>query len=222
MSRKAVIVLVVIALIAAAGIAWHVMKKTPGAAEGAMAAVTNDRYGITARDMTQGDAKAKVVVIEYAAPICPHCAHFNATVMPLLKKNYIDTGKVLYVFRVFPLAAADGAAEKLGRCLPRAKYFPFMDQLFANQPKWDPEYGVTDVRGGLLEQAKQQGMSEDQFNACLTDTKEDAAINKTAADGQTKYNIDHTPTIIVNGAVQDGAAEWDKLKSVLDMALSGK
>ena len=54
MSRKAIIALVVIALIAAAGIAWHVMKKTPGAAEGAMAAVTNDRYGITARDMTQG------------------------------------------------------------------------------------------------------------------------------------------------------------------------
>lgn len=221
MSRKAVIVLVVIALIAAAGIAWHVMNKSPGV-EGAMAAVTNDRYGITARDMTQGDAKAKVVVIEYAAPICPHCAHFNATVMPLLKKNYIDTGKVLYVFRVFPLAAADGVAEKLGRCLPRAKYFAFMDQLFANQPKWDPEYGVTDVRGGLLEQAKAQGMSEDRFNACLTDTKEDAAINKVAADGQAKYNIDHTPTIIVNGTVQDGAAEWDKLKAIIDLALAGK
>ena len=222
MSRKAVIALVVIALIAAAGIAWHVMNKSGTSAEGAMAAVTNDRYGITARDMTQGDAKAKAVVIEYAAPICPHCAHFNATVMPLLKKNYIDTGKVLYVFRVFPLAAADGVAEKLGRCLPRAKYFPFMDQLFANQSKWDPEFGITDVRGGLLEQAKAQGMSEDQFNACLADTKEDAAINKVAADGQTKYNIDHTPTIIVNGTVQDGAAEWDKLKATLDMALSGK
>jgi protein-disulfide isomerase len=222
MSRKAVIALVVIALIAAAGIAWHVMNKSGASVEGAMAAVTNGQYGITARDMTQGSPTAKVVVIEYAAPICPHCAHFNATVMPLLKKNYIDTGKVLYVLRVFPLAAADGVAEKLGRCLPRAKYFPFMDQLFANQSKWDPEFGITDVRGGLLEQAKLQGMSEDKFNACLADTKEDAAINKVAADGQAKYNIDHTPTIIVNGTVQDGAAEWDKLKAILDMALAGK
>jgi protein-disulfide isomerase len=222
MSRKAVIALVVIALIAAAGIAWHVMNKSGASVEGAMAAVTNDQYGVTARDMTQGNAKAKVVVIEYAAPICPHCAHFNATVMPQLKKQYIDAGKVLYVFRVFPLQAADGVAEKLGRCLPRAKYFPFMDQLFANQPKWDPEFGVTDVRGGLLEQAKLQGMSEDQFNTCLADTKEDAAINKVAADGQAKYNIDHTPTVIVNGTPQDGAAEWDKLKAILDMALAGK
>jgi len=221
MSRKAVIALVVIALIAAAGIAWHVMNK-PSGVESAMAAVTNGQYGVTARDMTQGSPTAKVVVIEYAAPICPHCAHFNATVMPQLKKNYIDTGKVLYVFRVFPLQAADGVAEKLGRCMPRAKYFPFMDQLFANQPKWDPEFGVTDVRGGLLEQAKLQGMSEEQFNTCIADTKEDAAINKVAEDGQTKYKIDHTPTIIVNGTVQDSAAEWDKLKAILDLALAAK
>jgi protein-disulfide isomerase len=97
-----------------------------------------------------------------------------------------------------------------------------MDQLFANQTKWDPEFGITDIRGGLLEQAKLQGMSEDQFNTCVADTKEDAAINKVAEDGQNKYKIDHTPTIIVNGTVQDGAAEWDKLKAILDMALAGK
>ena len=64
--------------------------------------------------------------------------HFNNEIMPEIKKSYIDTGKVLYVFRVYPIGAPDGVAEKLARCMPKAKYFPFMDQLFRTQPEWDP------------------------------------------------------------------------------------
>lgn len=177
---------------------------------------------VSAHDMTLGNPKAPVVLIEYAAPTCPHCAHFNATVMPLLKKEYIDTGKVYYVFRVFPLQPADGAAEKLARCLPARKYFAFMDLLFANQPKWDPEYGVSDVHGGLLGLAHQLGMTDDQFNRCLADTKQDAIINQVAAQGQAKYNIDRTPTLILNGTPQQDATEWNTLKPILDMALASK
>ena len=98
-------------------------------------------------------------MLEYAAPACPHCARFDETVFPLLKKNYIDTGKVFYIFRVFPIMPADGAAEAIARCLPADKYFRFIDLLFRNQKIWDPEYGVTDVRGGLVQMARIAGMS---------------------------------------------------------------
>jgi hypothetical protein len=74
-------------------------------------------YEILPSDRTLGNPKSKVVLIEYAAHTCPACAAFNENTFPRLKTNYIDTGKILYVFRLFPLRADDGAAEKIARCL---------------------------------------------------------------------------------------------------------
>jgi protein-disulfide isomerase len=144
--------------------------------------------------------------------------------MPDIKKTYIDTGKVFYVFRVYPIGAPDGVAEKLARCLPKAKYFPFMDQLFRSQQQWDPEFGVQDVRGALLQQARIAGMSEEQFNTCTADTKEEATINQVAGDGQTRYNITGTPTLIVNGTnVSPGVVPTlGQMRGFLDTALASK
>jgi len=217
MSRKAWIILgVVIALVA--GGAWYFLGNSGEAAS----RVAGDT--ITAHDMTMGNPKAKVVFIEYAAPMCPHCAHFNNDIMPEIKKSYIDTGKVFYVFRVYPIGAPDGVAEKLARCMAKAKYFPFMDQLFRSQQEWDPEFGVQDVRGALLRQARIAGMSEGQFDTCVADTKEDAVINQVASDGQAKYNITGTPTIVINGvnASPGMVPGLEQMKTFLDNALAGK
>jgi protein-disulfide isomerase len=220
MSRKTWIILGVVAALIAGGGAWYVLD---GSGDSAQAA-SQTGEAITAHDMTMGNPKAKVVFIEYAAPMCPHCAHFNNDILPDIKKAYIDTGKVFYVFRVFPIGAPDGVAEKLARCLPKDKYFPFMDQLFHSQPQWDPEYGVQDVRGALLEQAKIAGMSEEQFNSCNADTKEEAIINQVAGDGQAKYNITGTPTVVVNGvnASPGKVPTLEEMKGFLDKALAGK
>jgi protein-disulfide isomerase len=218
MSRKSWIILTVVVALIAAGGAWYFLD---GSGDGAQAA-SQSGDPITAHDMTMGNPKAKVVFIEYAAPMCPHCARFNADIMPEIKKAYIDTGKVFYVFRIYPIGAPDGVAEKLARCLPRAKYFPFMDQLFRSQQQWDPEYGVQDVRGGLLQQARIAGMSEEQFNACTTDTKEEAVINQVASDGQAKYNIGGTPTIVINGVNSSPGAvpTLEQMRGFLDAALA--
>ena len=218
MSRKTWIILGVVALLIAGGGAWYFLDGSDDSAQAA--SQTGDP--ITAHDMTMGNPKAKVVFIEYAAPMCPHCAHFNNDIMPEIKKAYIDTGKVFYVFRVFPIGAPDGVAEKLARCLPRAKYFPFMDQLFKSQQQWDPEYGVQDVRGALLQQARIAGMNEAQFNACTNDTREEATINQVASDGQAKYNITGTPTIVVNGVNSSPGVvpTLDQMRGFLDAALS--
>jgi protein-disulfide isomerase len=220
MSRKTWIILAVVVALLAGGGAWYFLGGSGDSA--AAAAQANDP--ITEHDMTMGNPKAKVVFIEYAAPMCPHCAHFNNDILPDIKKAYIDTGKVFYVFRVFPIGAPDGVAEKLARCLPKAKYFPFMDQLFHSQQQWDPEYGVQDVRGALLEQARIAGMSEEQFNACNADTKEEPIINKVASDGQARYNITGTPTIVVNGvnASPGRVPTLEEMRGYLDAALAGK
>jgi len=219
MTRKTWTMLgVAVALIA--GGAWYFL----GNSSGGVAAQASISDPITDQDMTMGNAKAKVVLIEYAAPMCPHCAHFNNEIMPGIKKSYIDSGKVLYVFRVYPIGAPDGVAEKLARCMAKAKYFPFMDQLFRNQQQWDPEFGVTDVRGAMLQQARTAGMSEAQFDACVADTKQDAIINKVAADGAARYNISGTPTLIVNGKVVTPGMvpTLAQMRTALDDALAGK
>jgi protein-disulfide isomerase len=218
MSRKTWIILGVLVLLIAGGGAWYVL----GGSEGSAEAAAKSGDPITAHDMTMGNPKAKVVFIEYAAPMCPHCAHFNNDIMPEIKKAYIDTGKVFYVFRIYPIGAPDGVAEKLARCLPKSKYFAFMDQLFKSQQQWDPEYGVQDVRGGLLQQARIAGMSEEQFNRCTADTREEAVINQVASDGQAKYNITGTPTVVVNGvnASPGTVPTLEQMRGFLDAALA--
>ena len=221
MSRKTWIILGVVVALLAGGGAWYFLG---GSGDSAIAAPQAGANDITDHDMTMGNPKAKVVFIEYAAPMCPHCAHFNSEIMPAIKKDYIDTGKVFYVFRIFPIGAPDGVAEKLARCLPNAKYFPFMDQLFRSQQQWDPEYGVQDVRGALLQQARIAGMSEEQFNTCNADTKEEAIINQVASEGQLRYNITGTPTIVVNGVnISPGRVpSLEQMRGYLDAALAGK
>ncbi len=222
MSRKAIIAAVVIAVVAVgAAIVWHLNGQS--AATPALAAdVKGANFVVTPDDMTMGNPKAKVVLIEYAAPRCPHCAHFAEETFPPLKKNYIDTGKVFYVFRVLPLAAADGVAEKLARCQPREKYFAFMDNLFRTQREWDDMYGVTDVRGGLLKQSQKFGMTEAQFEACIADTKRDAIINQVAQDGVERYGISSTPSLVINGKLAPDTAEYGALSAALDAELAKK
>jgi protein-disulfide isomerase len=179
--------------------------------------------GAVPGDRTLGSSQAPITLIEYAAPMCPHCARFNAEVIPLLKSNYIDTGKVFYIFRVFPIGAADVPAEALARCQPKESYFGFIDLLFRNQDKWDPENGVTDVHGALVSLSRIAGMSAEQADACMNNQDEQKRIMAVAQDASARYGITGTPTLIINGEVeQAGGMAWTALKSKLDSLLAKK
>jgi protein-disulfide isomerase len=189
-------------------------SSSPAAAEG-----TAGGYTLVPTDRTQGNKKAKVVFIEYAAPSCPHCAAFNEQTFPTLKANYIDTGKMLYVFRVFPLRPDDGAAEKIARCLPEDKYFSFIDLLFRNQPLWDVEFGVTDVHGGLVRLGRMAGLSAEQVDKCIENSAEDDRINAVAAEGERRYGVNSTPTLLLNGN-KIGNASAAELSKLIDAELA--
>ncbi|MEI9989623.1 MAG: thioredoxin domain-containing protein [Rhizomicrobium sp.] len=220
MSRNQILVgAVVLALVVLGAVAWYVMGNSGGAAiVPAAGASTN----LTAEDRTLGNPKAKIVAIEYAAPMCPHCARFNEEGIPVLKSQYIDTGKVFYIFRVFPIGQPDVAAESLARCLPADNYFAFIDQLYRNQDKWDPENGVQDVEGGLVGQARIAGMSADQAVACMRDKDKNARVMAVSQDAQTRYGINGTPTFVINGEVQTAGAQWPEIKAKLDSLLAKK
>ena len=221
MSRKTLfIVLGVVVLIALAGIGYTFMNGS-----GSSAADNGKGYEIVPSDRVLGNPKAKVVLIEYGAPSCPVCANFNVQAFPRLKANYMDTGKIFYVFRVFPLRPDDGSAEKIARCLPEDKYFAFIDLLWRNQPKWDAaEYpGITDPHGEMIKQARVFGMTAEQAEQCIANKAEDERINKVSAEAEQRYSLTGTPTFVVDGIPQSsGAVPYKDLAKVLDAALAKK
>ena len=214
----------VIVLIAAAGIGYYF---TSGS--GQTTAANGQGYEILPSDRVLGNAKSKVVLIEYAAPSCPVCAAFSAQSFPQLKAKYIDTGKIFYVFRVFPLRSDDGSAEKIARCLPEDKYFAFIDLLFKNQAKWDVEFSQINpalatpegVHDGLVLLGRIAGMSKEQVDQCMMNKAEDDRINKVSSDGESRYSINATPTFILNGiSIGSGNIPFDTLSKLLDTELA--
>ena len=155
--------------------------------------------------------------------MCPHCARFNEEIIPHLRADYIDKGKVFYIFRVFPIGQADVPAEAIARCQPADNYFQFIDLLFRKQAKWDPENGVTDVRGGLIAVSRIAGMSAEQVDACMNNQDEQKRIMAVAQDAATRYGVTGTPTLVINGDVQQaGGMPWTELKAKLDSLLAKK
>jgi protein-disulfide isomerase len=154
-------------------------------------------------DMTMGDPKAKVTMVEYASASCPHCARFNNEVFPEFKKKYVDTGKVHYVFREYLTAPAQVAAAGflVARCAGNDKYFPVLDQIFHDQ---DEMFSSGDYRGVLLRIAKANGMSEDQFTACITNDGALSALQGRVQTAMEKDKIESTPTFVINGKKLEG------------------
>jgi protein-disulfide isomerase len=223
-SRNQLIIVVVAVIVIVGAVLAYYFWPAGSSTEAAIPASGSGGAGYTlaADDHTMGNPKAKVVLIEYAAPTCPHCAHFDETVFPQLKQKYIDSGKVYYVFRVFPLHPSDGAAEAMAVCLPKDNYFQFIDLLFRNQKDWDWEYQVQDIHGGLVKMGRIAGMSPEQVDKCIGDKAVQDHINKVALDGQTRYSITGTPTFVINGVVHTDVTDWTVMQTALDAQLAAK
>jgi protein-disulfide isomerase len=142
---------------------------------------------------------------------------------PQFKQQYIDTGKVYFIFRVFPLNQVDVAAESIARCMPEDNYFQFLDLLYRNQPKWDPDgYDIPDVHGALVQMANIAGMNAQQVDGCIGNQAEAQRIQKVGQDATTQYGVSGTPTFVVNGTTHGPFVNFDELKSFIDPMLSKK
>jgi len=153
-------------------------------------------------DMSLGDEKAPVTIIEYASMTCPHCANFHETTYPELKKKYIDTGKVRFIFREFPLDQLAAAAFMLARCGGKERYFPMVETLFQQQRTW----AVQRPLQPLMAISKQAGLSEAGFNECLKNQQVLDGIEAERKRAAEKLNVQSTPTFFVNGKQLRGSA----------------
>jgi protein-disulfide isomerase len=173
-------------------------------------------------DMVHGSKDAPVTMVEYASMTCPHCAAFQKEVIPLLNKDYVDTGKVKVVFREYPLDGAARMASAVARCLSGDQYFSFIDLLFKNQMNWIKDFdgngtlNKEDVLEGLTQMGRVAGLSADQVKTCSEDPKNLALVDGNWMEGQTKYNVNSTPTFIINGTSHAGEIPYADLQKILD------
>jgi protein-disulfide isomerase len=168
-------------------------------------------------DIWLGDEKAPVTIIEYASMTCPHCAHFSETTFPELKKRYIDTGKVRFVFREFPLDPLAMAAIMLARCAGKDKYYPLVETLFHQQKDWVMQRPLPP----LLAIAKQAGFTEQSFEACLNDRKLQSSIETTRQTAAEKFGVNSTPTFFINGKIQRGGFGVEDFDKLIEPHLKG-
>lgn len=163
-------------------------------------------------DVTLGPADAKVTIIEYASLTCSHCAAFHEKTWPELKKRYIDTGKVRFILREFPLDPLATAGFMLARCDGDAKYYPITDLLFDRQKAW----AFTDKPLDALQQMmRQAGFSKEKFESCLKDQKLYDAVNAVRKRGEEKFKVNSTPTFFINGQRRTGNLSIDELEAIL-------
>jgi protein-disulfide isomerase len=159
-------------------------------------------------EMAMGDAKAPITVIEYASMTCPHCAHFSEATFPELKKRYIDTGKVRYMLREFPLDQLAAAGFILARCAGPDKYFPLVETLFAQQRDWVVQRPL----GPLTAIAKQAGLTQEAFEACLGNQDLIDKMEKVRNQASEKFGVNSTPTFFINGKRLPGALSIEEME----------
>ena len=172
-------------------------------------------------DMVMGKADAPVTIVEYASMTCPHCAHFQETTFPELKKRYIDTGKVRYIFREFPLDNLAAAAFMLARCageLDSSKYYAMIDTMFAQQTTWAVEKPIPP----MMAIAKQAGFTEKTFNDCLANQKLLTGIEGVRQRAIKDFQVDSTPTFFINGKRTVGAVSIDDMAKIIDPLVANK
>ena len=168
-------------------------------------------------DMALGAADAKVTVVEYAAPTCPHCAAFNMDVFPRIKSEYIDTGKVRYVFREFPLNIKDLACSMVTRRIAgddSAKYFAIVDIMFRQQDRL-----VEKTSDTLRLIGRQAGLSAQAVEDCLKDQAMQDKISIGQKYAEDVLKVEGTPTFFINGDMIVGGAAFEEFAKRINSLL---
>jgi protein-disulfide isomerase len=166
-------------------------------------------------DMQLGKDDAPVTIVEYASMTCPHCAHFDITTLPELKKKYIDAGKARLILREFPFDPRAEAGFMLARC-SKDKYFAMVDVLFHQQDNWAR---ANDAKTALLQLSKLAGFTQESFEACLTDQKLLDQIRAVKNRGEKDFGVDATPTFFINGKKYPGALSIEEISAIIDPLL---
>ncbi len=170
-------------------------------------------------EMALGEPAAPVTIIEYVSMTCSHCADFHDTTFAALKTNYIDTGKVHYVLREYPIDPLAFGAIMAARCAPGDQYFPIVQALFHNQRRW----AFVDQPGpALIAELEPFGFTQESFAACLKNADLAQEITDAAQRAQDEFGVHGTPTFFINGERHVGAMNVAEMEAILNPLLAKK
>lgn len=163
-----------------------------------------------------GKADAPVTIIEYASMTCPHCRAFHLNTFPKLKSAYIDTGKVRFVIREFPIGHMSGAAAIVIRCAPEPKRLALFGRYFAEQKDWVSQEVRPDA---LFAVAAKSGMSRSTFDSCLTNQSILEGLTGVKQRGR-ELGVMGTPTFFINGRKERGEFTFEQMKAFIEPSSS--
>ncbi|MGE3304184.1 MAG: DsbA family protein [Hyphomonadaceae bacterium] len=170
-----------------------------------------DQPQISPDDRILGSADAPITIIEYASLTCPHCAAFATQTLPQVKSAYIDQGLARLVYRDFPLDRVALKGSLLARCVPNERYFAMIDVLFHSQGEWAR---ADDPVAALAQIGRTAGLDQATIDKCLNDEAETDKIIAEIQAAQDEFQIDSTPTLIINGVKHPGALSFEQLETI--------
>ena len=163
-------------------------------------------------EMSMGSSSAPVVMLNYSSLTCSHCAHFHTVVLPKIEEKYIKPGYVRIVFRDYPGDQLSLKAHQLAWCKGEIKYLDFVKLLYTTQEKW---LSAADPVAALKLIALQNGITAKQFDACLKNQELMDKIIQVRLEGQKKYNIKATPTIVINAKIYPRALTFEEFEKIV-------
>ena len=181
-------------------------------------------YGETLLDLLEddfviGDESAPITIIEYASLSCSHCADFHTNTLETLKEEYIDSGKVRFVFRDFPFNYPALLGSMVLRCIPGDVRYDYMNALFQLQTNWvDKENTKTTQE--LFKIMQSGGMTKEEFDTCITNVDLENKILQGVIGAQSEFNIQSTPSFLINGILVEGNKSIKEFRQIINKILS--
>ena len=170
-------------------------------------------------DFVLGSPESPITIIEYASMSCSHCADFHNDTLESLKTEYIDTGKVKFVFRDFPFNYPALVGSMILRCVPNDARYQYMNALYKLQKNWVRREHI-DTKKELYKIMQSGGMQQEDFDACLSDINLENDILEDVMNAQKEFNIRSTPSFIINGVLYSGNKNIKEFRQIIDKILS--
>jgi protein-disulfide isomerase len=166
--------------------------------------------------ITLGNNDAKVKIKIFSSHTCPHCASFHINVVPKIKKEYVDTGAVQLIFIDFPLDQAAFNASKLLHCIEPKNQMSFLDSIYKKQNDWTSGADISKINENLKIIAETFGVNQLEFNECLNNNVVSDKILNDRIEGQKKYSISSTPTIVINEKKLEDSLNFKNIKKKIE------
>jgi len=174
---------------------------------------------ISKDDFVIGDPEAPITIIEYASMSCSHCASFHLETLPDLKKEFIDTGKVRFVFRDFPYNYPALLGSMVMRCIPQEVRYDYMNALYTLQKQWVLSENAKTTEE-LYKIMQSGGMTKEDFDICLNDSTMENNIIQGIINAQKEFDVKSTPSFLVNGNLVSGNKSIKEFRQIIDKILS--